>query len=126
MMAGGLPRAFRVGIGALVMLTLSPGGGAQPAPRLMRENGKWVRVIYGNHPAVSRLRINTHGPVTLEAGTSNQFTYTVKVAVSARSEAEARRVIQQYAIRIERQGQWLVFSAPGGAAMPALTMNAPR
>src|SRR5436190_12753842 len=110
----------------LAILAFVGGGGAQPGPRLMRENGKWVRVIYGNAPSASRLRINTHGPVTLEGGVSKDFRYTVKVAVSARSEAEALRVIQQYAVRAERQGQWLVLTAPGGAAMPVIAMRTPR
>src|SRR2546426_7469715 len=128
-----LERAFGAGqagrpilIGTLALLAFVLGGGAQPGPRLTGEDGKWGRVIYGNAPSASRLRINTHGPVTLEGGVSKDFTYTVKVAVSARSEGEARRVIQQYAVRAERQGQWLVFTAPGGAAMPVITMRTPR
>src|ERR1043165_1905139 len=79
--------------GIVIGIMLVAVGGAQPGPRLMRENGKWVRVIYGNAPSAPKLRSNTHGPVTLESGVSKDFTYVVKVAVAARSEAEARRVI---------------------------------
>src|SRR5262245_16701335 len=105
--------------------------GAQPSagqqgPRLTRENGKWVQVIYGNVPAASRLRINTNGPVNIEAGVSREFVYTVRVSVAARTAVEAQRVLQRYAVRTERQGQWMVFSAPGGAATPVVTIKAPK
>src|SRR5688572_16731734 len=106
---------------ALVIFAFLSFGGAQPAPRLTRENGKWVQIFYGNAPAASRLRVNTHGAVNLEGGVSREFTYTVKVAVSARTEAEARRVFQRYTVRTEQQGQWMVFTAPGGAAMPVVS-----
>src|SRR5262245_13744284 len=111
---------------ALALIAFLPSGGAQPAPRLTRENGRWVRVFYGNAPAVARVRINSHGPVTLEGGAERDFRYEVKVSVAARSEAEARRVFQQYAVRAERQGPWLVFTAPGGAATPVVVLKAPR
>src|SRR5947207_7879625 len=116
-----IARAFGAGqpwrpilLWTLGILAIVPGAGAQPGTELMRENGKWVRVIYGSAPGTSRLRVNTHGPVRLEGGASNNFTYIVRVAVGARSEAEARRVIQHYTVRAERQGQWLVLTAPGG------------
>jgi DUF4097 and DUF4098 domain-containing protein YvlB len=100
--------------------------GAQPGPRLTREDGKWVRVFYGNAPAASRLRVNTNGPVTIEGGVSKEFTYTVKVSVAARTAAEAQRVFERYAVKHEQQGQWMVFTAPGGAATPIVTLKGPK
>jgi hypothetical protein len=57
------------------------------------QNGKCTKVVRGTAPAASRLRVNAHGPVALEGGTSRTMSYTVKVSVSARTEAEARRVL---------------------------------
>ena len=70
----------------LAEIGAQPGAGQQ-GPRLTRENGKWVQVIYGNVPPASRLRINTNGPVNIEAGVSREFIYTVKVSVAARTAA---------------------------------------
>src|SRR5436190_13952165 len=109
---------------ALAVLVLLPGGAAQPS--LIRENGKLVAVFYGSAPAAPRLHINSHGPVTVEGGVSNNFTYSVKVILNARTEAEARRVLRAYAVRADLQGQWLVLTAPGGAAMPVMSVKTPR
>ena len=74
-------------------------------------------IFYGIAPAAARLRINAHGPVTLKAASSNDLSYTVSVSVSARTEAEARRVLQQYTVRLESQGAVVVLTAPGGPVM---------
>ena len=109
----------------MVLVAFLPDGGAQPG-EVTRENGRFVRRIYGSAPAVSKLRINTNGPVVLEGGVSNTVTFTVRVEVSARTEAEGRRVLRQYAVKSDLQGQWLVLTAPGGAAMPVITIKTPR
>jgi DUF4097 and DUF4098 domain-containing protein YvlB len=90
------------------------------------QNGKCTRLIYGTAPAASRLRVAAHGPVTLEGGTAPDLKYSVKVVVSARSEGEARRVLQQYAVRMEMQGGWAVLTMPGGAATSAVSIQSPR
>ncbi len=111
---------------AVVVLTLVPLGMTQ---QVARENGHWVRTIRGTCATNARLRVNAHGPVTLEGGTANELTYTVKLSVSARgvrSEAEARRWLQQYAVRVESQGPWTVLTAPGSPAMATVTLRAPR
>ncbi len=89
-------------------------------------NGQCVRVLQGSAPGAQRLRINAHGPVILQAGTSGNFTYTVKATVTARSEAAARRVLESYRVRVEPQDGWMVLTAPGGAASSAVTVRAPR
>src|SRR5690349_6101506 len=90
------------------------------------QNGKCTKVVRGTAPAASRLRVNAHGPVALEGGTSRTMSYTVKVSVSARTEAEARRVLQQYAVRLEHQGGWAVMTMPGGAATSIVSIQSPR
>src|SRR5258705_12827016 len=87
---------------ALGVLALLPFAGAQKG--LTCKNGKCEKVIYGAAPASSRLRVNAHGPVTLEGGASQNLSYTVTVSVSARTEAEARRWLQADAVRLVTQG----------------------
>jgi len=94
----------------------------QPACR----DGKCEATIKGSIPACSRLRIVAHGPVTLEGGVSPHLSYTVKLTVSARTEVEARRLLRNYALRIQALGPWTLLTAPGGAVMTAVTVRAPR
>jgi len=108
---------------ALAVLAMQPPAGAQQA--LTRENGRWVHRIYGSSPARQRLRVNAHGPVTLEAGVSKDLSYIVTVSVNARSEAEARRLLLHYTVRMESQGPWMVLTAPGGPVMASVELKTP-
>src|ERR1039457_5433330 len=109
---------------ALAVLVLLPFAGAQRG--LTCKDGRCEKVIFGTAPAGSRLRVNAHGPVTLEGGASPNLLYTVTVSVSARSEAEARRWLQQYAVRVVAQGSTTVFTAPGGPVTAAVSLKTPR
>lgn len=109
---------------ALAVLAFLPFAGAQKG--LTCRNGKCEKVIYGAAPASSRLRVNAHGPVTLEGGASQNLSYTVTVSVSARTEAEARRWLQAYAVRLVTQGPTTVFTAPGGPVTTTISMKTPR
>ena len=111
--------------GALAALVWLPAAGfAQPS--LVRQGDRWERIYSGSMPATARLRINGHGPVTVEAGVSREYFYTVKVAVRARSEALALRRLAQFAVRLEPQGDLLVLTVPGGVAMSTVSLKAPR
>ena len=101
-------------------------GAAFAQPELTRQGDVWVRTFEGAGPAVPRLRVNAHGAVTLEGGVSANLSYRVKVSVKARTAAEARRVFERYAVRLARQGDWLVLTAPGGAFVSAVSVKAPR
>jgi DUF4097 and DUF4098 domain-containing protein YvlB len=119
-MNSSLRLALRLGVSAsCVLVSLS----AQP---LTCRNGQCERIIYGSAPSTNRLRIQAHGPVTLEAGGSGPLTYTVSVKINARTEAEARRTLQQFAVRIESGGGWTRVSMPGGAALTAVTVKSPK
>jgi hypothetical protein len=93
---------------------------------LTREGDLWVRTLHGSTPAVSRLRVSAHGPVTVEGGVSPNLSYSVKVGVKTRTAAEARRILERYAVGLAPRGDWLVLTAPGGAAMSAVSVKAPR
>ncbi len=103
---------------------LLPGAYAQ-AP-VTCSKGQCVRVFQGSAPASSRLRINAHGPVVLQGGVSDNLAYTVKVTVRGRTEAAARRMLENYRLGIESQDGWTVLTAPGGAAMSAMTVRTPK
>src|SRR2546423_6039091 len=109
---------------ALAVLAFLPFAGAQKG--LTCKDGKCEKVIYGAAPAGSRLRVNAHGPVTLEGGASPNLTYVVTVSVSARSDAEARRWLQAYAVRVVSQGPTTVFTAPGGPVTTTVSIKTPR
>src|ERR1039457_2145318 len=97
----------------------------QPAG-LAHEGDRFVRDFSGNVPAGRRLRINAHGPVSVQAGAANHIAYTVHLSVRARSEAEARIVMQRYNVRLTPQGEWVVLTAPGGPVISTVTVKAPR
>jgi len=107
---------------AVLLLPLS--GAAQQQP-LHREADGWVRIYTGTLPRAARLRINGHGPVTLDAG-GRSFTYSIRVSVAARSEVEAQRLLDRLPMHISTQGEWVVLTAPGGPALAAVTVKAPR
>jgi hypothetical protein len=90
------------------------------------ENGRWTRTFKGTAPAAARLRVNAHGPVTLAGAASPAFVYEVKVSVTARTEAAARRVLQIYSIRTESQAGWLVLTTPGGPVETRVSVQAPK
>jgi hypothetical protein len=107
----------------LVLLLLPlPGSSQQP---IHREADGWVRTYTGTLPKATRLRINGHGPVTLDAG-GHSFTYSIRVSIAARSEAEARRLFERLPLHIATQGDWVVLTAPGGPALAAVTVKAPH
>ena len=85
-----------------------------------------MRDFSGSAPAGRRLRINAHGPVSVQAGAGESITYTVHLSVRARTEAEARSVMQRYNVRVTPQGEWVVVTAPGGPVISAVTLKAPR
>ena len=95
-------------------------------PELTRQGDLWVRTFSGAAPAAPRLRVNAHGPVTLVGGVSLNLSYQVKVSVRTRTAAEARRILDRYAVRLAPQGDWLVLTTPGGPFLAALSVKAPR
>lgn len=95
-------------------------------PGIVREGNQFRRDFYGSHPAARKLRINAHGPVTLLGGATSTVSYSVSVTVRARSEAEARRVLERYAVRVETVGDRVVLTAPGGPVISTVTVKTPR
>ena len=107
---------------ALALLPLA----ACAQQELTRQGDQWVRTYYGTAPAAPRLRVNAHGPVTLEGGVAPNVSYQVKVSVKAPTAAEAQGILDRYAVKLAAQGDWLVLTAPGGAFATAVSVKAPR
>src|ERR1039458_10373493 len=81
-------------------------------PWLTHEGDLWVRTYNDTAPVKPRVRINSHGPVLIEGNSSPaQFVFTVKVAVRARTQEEARVWLEKLQVRAESQGEWLVTLA---------------
>src|SRR3954451_4008126 len=109
----------------LVTLGLLPQSVSQQAG-VVREGKRFVRDFYGSAPPSRRLRVNAHGPVTVQAGVADRLQYTVRVSVQTRTEGEARRVLQRYSVRQESKGDTLVLTAPGGPVVSTVFVKAPR
>jgi len=112
------------GIGGAVLLALLPLSGANQEAPLEREPGGWALTYRGNIPAARMLRINGHGPVTLEGGTSPTIVYTVRLSVAAGSEAEARGVLARAPLAV-RRGETVILTAPGGPVRARVMVKAP-
>jgi DUF4097 and DUF4098 domain-containing protein YvlB len=116
------PVDFRI----LASLLLLPMVAAPQQAGLVRQGDRFVRDFSGNAPAGRRLRINAHGPVSVQAGAANHISYTVHLSVRARNEAEARVVMQRYNVRVTPQGEWVVLTAPGGPVISTVSVKTPR
>jgi DUF4097 and DUF4098 domain-containing protein YvlB len=95
-------------------------------PWLTQEGALWVRTFHETAAAKPRLRINAHGPVTLEGNVAPTFEITVKVSVRARTREQARLVLERAALRTESQNDWLVLTTPGRNTISSVVMRAPR
>jgi DUF4097 and DUF4098 domain-containing protein YvlB len=104
---------------------LAPASVSQQAG-VTREGARFVRDFHGTGPASRRLRINAHGPVTVQAGVADRLQYTIRVSVRARTEGEARSVLQHYSVREESKGDTLVLTAPGGPVISHVLVRTPR
>jgi hypothetical protein len=87
--------------------------------------GQCTAVITGHASIGPRLRVDAHGPVSLEGSTGKELQYTVKMVIRAANETEARRIVERYPVRIARDGEWTVFNAPEPLGA-SLVLRAPK
>ena len=59
-------------------------------------------------------------------GGGRSFSYTLKVKVAARTEAEARRILERVPPRLSAHGDSVLLTAPGGPIMSSISIQAPR
>ena len=94
----------------------------------MREGEWWVSTITGAESAApfTRLRIGTHGDVTVAGARQNSISYALRVRVKARNEAEARALLKAYGVKLSREGPWTVLQVSPGRGEPSLSVKAPH
>ncbi len=105
-------------------------GAAQAAgPGLTREGAYWVEVRAGSEPlaAGGRLRISSRGAVTLNGQPRQEVSYALKIRVKARSDAEARRLVGAFGVKLTRQpGNAALLVVTRGEGTADLEVRAPR
>jgi len=97
-------------------------------PDLRRDGQFWVVVEKGSEPVAihGNIRISTVGTVSIRGGAGNELSYEVLKRAKARSEAEARRLLSSYRVKLSHQGQWTYLVVQGGSEMADLKLAAPR
>jgi DUF4097 and DUF4098 domain-containing protein YvlB len=98
-------------------------------PVLTRDGKYWVEVVSGSEPlaASSRLKISSHGAITLNGGPQKELSYSLKIRVKAATEDEARRLVKAFGVRTMKQGGGYTYLiVQRGDGMADLQVNAPR
>ncbi len=95
-----------------------------------REGSYWVDIVAGSAPVSEALRVSTRGAVTVEGGSrEDTLTYSLRRRARAGSEASARSMLDQIAVKTFQQGEWTVLevSVPEASRASAdLTLQVPR
>ena len=97
-------------------------------PVLTREGKYWVEVLSASE-AVSpsaRLRVAARGAVSLNGIPKPELSYTLKVRVKAGNEAEARRLMKAFSVKVGKQGGLTYLTVQRGEGMADLQVKAPR
>src|SRR6516162_625437 len=106
---------------ALVLLPAVSSG-----QEITRVGNRWMMTVVGAVPAASRLRVTSQGPVRVEGAAGNEVSYTAELAVEARSQDDARRILGQNSVRVATNKGQVVLTTPGGPVITSLTIKAPR
>jgi hypothetical protein len=111
----------------LGLLALATAAAFASESHLRREGAFWVEVEKGSEQVATRgnIQISTVGGVSIKGAPGNQLSYTVVKRVKARNEAQARRLLSAYSIRLSRQGEVTSLVVQGGW-MADLEVMAPQ
>ena len=111
----------------LGLLALATAAAFAGESHLRREGAFWVEVEKGSEQVAARgnIQISTVGGVSIKGAPGNQLSYTVVKRVKARNEAQARRLLSAYSIRLSRQGEQTSLVVQGGW-MADLEVMAPQ
>ncbi len=78
--------------------------------RIFRDGNAWVEEITGSMPAPASLRVNTDmGAITVQGGTQNDVTYTIRKRVHGGSEEAARRDLAGFSVSAAKRGDAAVI-----------------
>ncbi|MBZ5590784.1 MAG: DUF4097 domain-containing protein [Acidobacteriia bacterium] len=114
---------LKLGLMACAAVTASAG-----EPSLRRNGLFWVEVQKGSEQVApkSSIRISTFGAVAVKGIAGSELSYVVIKRVKAKSEAEARRLLSAYRVRLSRQGKVTHLWVQGGSEMAELEVTAPQ
>jgi DUF4097 and DUF4098 domain-containing protein YvlB len=110
---------------AAALVAVGPVFGGEES-KLTRDGAFWVQTVTGMETTApgGRLRVSTRGSVTVRGGAEDQIRYTVTKRVKAGSEAEARRLLQQFLVSVHRQGDMHILTiAHGGEGHLSADLN---
>src|SRR5215831_18625339 len=94
---------------ALVLLPVVSSG-----QEITRVGNRWIMTVVGAVPAASRLRVTSQGPVRVEGASGNEVSYAAELAVEARSQDDARRMLSQNSMHVVSNKGQVVLTTPGG------------
>lgn len=117
-------RGFRFGLIASVVAA----GSLTAESNIRREGAYWVETETGTERISPQggLRITTLGGVTVKGGPQDEVSYSLTKRVKARSEAEARRLLNAFRVRTSKQGDFTFLVVQNGFGMADLQVAAPR
>jgi DUF4097 and DUF4098 domain-containing protein YvlB len=98
-------------------------------PVLTREGKYWVEVRSGSETiqSAARLHVSARGAVTLNGSPGPELSYALKIRVKAAGADEARRMIDQFGVRVARQGGNAVYLVvQRGDGLADLQVKVPR
>ncbi len=110
----------------IVLLALALAA-ASGQTNVRREGGYWVATSNGSLalPSSGRLKVITSGSIVAQGGAQDGCSYALKKRVKARSEADARRLLERYAVKTRTAGDWTYLILAGGENAE-LFLRAPR
>ena len=97
-------------------------------PVLRREGGYFVTTLDGSAEIAPRanLSIQARGPVSLTGESRRDLSYALEVRLKARSEQEARALLDSFEVKVSTQGEHAVVSVRRGAGIARLRVQVPR
>jgi len=118
-------RSKEIQLGLVALVTVAAFAGET---QLHREGAFWVEVEKGSAQVAAhgRIRISTIGGVSIKGAPGTQLAYTVVKRVKAGNEAQARRLLSAYSVRVSRQGDLTYLVVQGGSEMAELEAKAPQ
>jgi DUF4097 and DUF4098 domain-containing protein YvlB len=114
----------KIQLGLIALATAAAFAGES---HLRREGAFWIEVEKGSEQIAARgnIQISTVGGVSIKGAPGNQLSYFVVKRVKARNEAQARRLLSAYSVRLSRQGEATSLVVQGGW-MAELEVIAPQ
>ena len=116
---------------AWILPVVVAAGLGQTTSSITREGNYWVQSASGAAPVSpsGRLRVSCQGPLAVRGSATDRITYSLKKRVKARTEAEARRLLDGFRIDAKKKDDWtwVIVTNPGGVpAWCELELKAPR